>query len=79
MYDMTFPPPTLRTGQLPCSSPSAEFDAHLPFMLTVPPHPAAFGGAGDARPVILARADTLARAMDAAVAHADDLPTSAAP
>lgn len=79
MFDMTFPQPTLRPGPLPPGFPPAGFDPHLPFALTLPPDPTAFGGAGDARPVILARSATLVEAMAAAIAYADDLPVSAAP
>lgn len=79
MFDMTFPQPALRPGPLPLGFPQVGFDPHLPFALTVPPAPAAFGGAGDTRPVILTRTATLAEAMDAAIAHANHLPVSHAP
>jgi hypothetical protein len=79
MFDMTFPKPAHRPGILPLSFPPAGFDPHLPFALTLPPDPAAISGAGDARSVIITRAATLAEAMGAAIAHADDLPRDADP
>lgn len=79
MFEMSFPQSALRPGMLPLSFPPAGFDPHLPFALTLPPDLGAFGGAGDAHPVIIAQTATLAEAMGAAIAHADDLPRDAAP
>lgn len=79
MLDMNFPQSALRPGMLPLSFPPVGFDPHLPFALTLPPDPAAFGGAGDTRPVIVTRTAALVEAMGAAIAHADDLPGTADP
>ena len=80
MFDHSFPAPT-PVFPLPVQPAFANIaaDTDLAFALTTPDHSPRAAMSGTARPTVLDRFATLAEAMRAAIAHADQMAFDASP